>query len=63
MPPNTVKHGNVESEEVRKERELEVEAVRALEGDIFCDALEFLTLAIALAPDYASPYNNETELR
>ena len=62
MPPNAVEHKNAESEKVRKERELEVEVVRVVEGDIVCDALEIVTLAIALGPDYVSPYSNRTQV-
>ena len=41
----------VESEELKKTRELEVEAVCVAESGSLGDALELLALAVTLAPD------------
>jgi hypothetical protein len=55
--------GEAESEEVKHAKLLEVEAVRAAEGGSLGDALELLNQAIAVAPNYASPYNNRAQVR
>ena len=52
-----------ETEEVKRAKELEVEAIRAAEGGSLGDALELLNRAIDEAPDYASPYNNRAQVR
>ncbi len=51
-----------EREEVKKARELELEAIRAAEGGSLGNALESLSRAIAQAPEYASPYNNRAQV-
>jgi hypothetical protein len=55
--------GEAESEEVKRAKLLEVEAVRAAEGGSLGDALELLNQAITVAPNYASPYNNRAQVR
>ena len=50
------------SAEVSQAKELEVEAVRAAEGERLDDALHMLTRAIAIAPAYPSPYNNRAQV-
>ena len=52
-----------ESEEVKRAKLLEVEAVRAAEGGSLGDALELLNQAVTVAPNYASPYNNRAQVR
>ena len=52
-----------ESEEVKRAKLLEVEAVRVAEGGSLGDALELLNQAITVAPNYASPYNNRAQVR
>ena len=42
--------------------EQEVQAVRAAEERNLEDALELLTRAVNEAPNYASPYNNRTQV-
>ena len=55
--------GEAESEEVKRAKLLEVEAVKAAEGGSLGDALELLNQAITVAPNYASPYNNRAQVR
>ena len=55
--------GDEESEEVKRAKMLEVEAVRAAEGGSLGDALEILNQAVTVAPNYASPYNNRAQVR
>ena len=52
-----------ESEEVKRSKLLEVEAVRAAEGGSLGDALELLNQAVTVAPNYAFPYNNRAQVR
>ena len=52
-----------ESEEVKRAKLLEVEAVRAAEGGSLGDALELLNQAVTVAPNYASPFNNRAQVR
>ena len=47
-----------DTEEVKRARELEVQAVRAAEDGNLSHALELLNRAVVEAPTYASPYNN-----
>ena len=51
------------SEEVRRAKHLEVEAVREAEGGRLEEAMRILTEAITVAPDYPSPYNNRAQVR
>ena len=51
------------SEEVKRAKVLEVEAVKAAEGGSLGDALELLNQAVAVAPDYSSSYNNRAQVR
>ena len=55
--------GEADSEEVKRAKLLEVEAVRAAEGGSLGDALELLNQAVTVAPNYASPYNNRAQVR
>ena len=52
-----------DSEEVKRAKLLEVEAVRAAEGGSLGDALELLNQAVTVAPNFASPYNNRAQVR
>ena len=51
-----------ESEEVKRAKVLEVEAVRAAEGGSLGDALELLNQAVTVAPNHASAYNNRAQV-
>ena len=55
--------GEADSEEVKRAKLLEVEAVRAAEGGSLGDALELLNQAVTVAPNFASPYNNRAQVR
>lgn len=60
---DTVSGEAVESEEVKRAKVLEMEAVRAVEGGgSLGDALEILNQAINIAPNYPSPYNNRAQV-
>ncbi len=52
----------VVSVEVTQAKQLEVDAVRAAENGKLDDALDILNRAIAIAPDYPSPYNNRAQV-
>lgn len=52
----------VDSDEVRRAKALEVEAVREAEQGRLQVALDHLTEAITLAPHYPSPYNNRAQV-
>ena len=52
-----------ESEEVKRAKVLEVEAVKAAEGGSLGDALELLNQALIVAPNHASAYNNRAQVR
>ena len=56
--------GEVEedSDAVQRAKDLEVQAVRVAEEGNLEDALEVLTRAVNEAPNYASPYNNRTQV-
>ena len=60
---NGVNGEAAESEEVKRAKLLEVEAVRAAEGGSLGNALELLNQAVIVAPNYASPYNNRAQVR
>ena len=55
--------GEADSEEVKRAKLLEVEAVRAAEEGSLGDALELLNQAVTVAPNFASPYNNRAQVR
>ncbi len=52
----------IDSDEVKRAKGLEVEAVKAAEGDLE-RALSLLSEAIAVAPQYPSPYNNRAQVQ
>ena len=53
---------DVESEEVKRAKSLEVEAVNAAESGDLTRALSLLTEAITTAPHYPSSYNNRAQV-
>lgn len=52
----------VDSDEVKRAKELELEAVKEAEGGRLQTALDLLTEAASVAPQYPSPYNNRAQV-
>ena len=63
MDDSTINGTDVpDSAEVSRAKELELSAVKEAEGGRLQAALELLTEAIAVAPDFPSPYNNRAQV-
>jgi Flp pilus assembly protein TadD len=51
----------VETDEVKEAKRLEIEGVKAAESGNIDKALELLNQAVTIAPDHASSYNNRAQ--
>ena len=54
---------SLESEEIKRAKVLEVQAVRTAESGNLSEALQLLNQAVIEAPNYASVYNNRAQVK